>query len=87
MIELNSSVNENNTSDLLIIPNPSDGIFMIEGFKKGSFDLSVYNILGKLLYYDIKSNNEVDLTFLPDGIYFLQLDFNNKIITEKIIIK
>ena len=86
-IDINSAIDDNNNYDLIIIPNPSDGLIRIEGFTKGSFGLSVYNSLGKLIYSDIYSSNTVDLTFLNEGIYFLQFNLSDKIITEKIVIK
>ncbi len=86
-IDINSAITDNNISDLIINPNPSDGLIRIDGLTEIPFNLLVYNSLGKLILSDQYTSNIVDLTFLHKGIYFLQLNYNNKIITEKIIIK
>jgi predicted transcriptional regulator len=50
-------------------------------------ELVVFNILGKRLSSDkvTKLNPTIDISNLPQGLYFVQLKFNNKIKTIKII--
>jgi len=82
---LTSSVNENTTKGLRIFPNPSTGIFTIE--ETGSIE--IYNVIGEKIHFQklIPGKTEINLTGQPNGIYFVKLEMNNKIISEKLIIQ
>jgi len=75
----------------VIYPNPSKGLFNIV-FKKesSSIKFSVYDVTGKIVYskYAKKFSNkqELYLNNLSTGVYFLEIESNNKITTKKLII-
>lgn len=57
-----------------IYPNPSSGIFMLELQAKGTFHISVMNLLGdQILEKYITSNNRLDLKTSDAGIYLLKV--------------
>lgn len=88
--------NLNNTKPLLY-PNPSTGIFTIElqNANNELFHLNISNLLGQniynkaLLYYNNGSiQQQIDLSYLPKGIYIYKLYSNTEITgTGKILIQ
>jgi len=79
-----SNTNINNTR-FKIYPNPNNGKFIIISEEKSSIE--ILNLLGNIIY---KSNDihqkEIDLSFVENGIYIINVNSNNQLFTEKIII-
>lgn len=76
---------ENNLLDQIVIfPNPGKGIFHI-----GNAEVSVYNTFGELLFADSQVGNSrsIDLSFLPNGLYFFYLKIEGKTSVRKVIIR
>lgn len=77
LIPSTESIAENQTSKLLIYPNPTSGIFNIEceNTNLAVCRFRIYDEYGKLLISNnlIKENSTIDLSGQPDGIYFLHL--------------
>lgn len=72
---------------LSIYPNPNNGSFVIEGLSEGS-DLFISNALGQSVA-TIKTTSvkqELDLSTLPDGIYFIKATGSRASFTYKLII-
>jgi len=73
-----------------IFPNPTDGIVNIkitgQGLDKGT--VSVANTIGKHVYSaPINSAyQQVDLTSLPAGLYFISVNLEGKMYREKVLI-
>ena len=57
-------------SDITVSPNPTNGIFRIDGVKVAK--MQVYNALGQLVK-TVQSTNEIDLSALPEGVYLLRM--------------
>lgn len=80
------NINEYNlNSNILVYPNPFENSFKIEGVA-GSFNLTIYNCYGQLLYKDKNNSGNIQVDLIP-GVYFLtirQLQ-SNKSITTKLI--
>jgi plastocyanin len=83
-----------------IFPNPTTGKFMLQfngpDGKPGSWTnttphttIEMYNILGEkvadLSDLITSSSDEINMSSIPDGIYFIRMDDNNTIYTEKLI--
>ncbi|WP_299129581.1 aryl-sulfate sulfotransferase [uncultured Winogradskyella sp.] len=76
------SINDYKDIALRIYPNPSNGVFNITTHASIQ-SISVYNALGKEIYKT--TLNTIDLTQMPDGIYYLRITSNNQTISKKII--
>tara|TARA_B100000900_G_scaffold53214_1_gene39436 strand:- start:21135 stop:24950 length:3816 start_codon:yes stop_codon:yes gene_type:complete len=76
--------------NLQIYPNPSSGMITIIGSRITK--ISIYNTLGNQLHKVEKNNininsRNIDLSNLARGIYFIQIEQNNKILNSQIILK
>ena len=77
---------------ILISPNPSEGDFKITSsiFQTGNTDVLVFSIDGKVLLQTKEisrcKSSSLDLSFLQNGFYFLQLRNGDHFVKEKIVI-
>jgi hypothetical protein len=81
-------VNEVSASNSLIIyPNPSDGIFTIDGrsFNGKEYAVNIYNAVGELVV-ERKSSSTIDMSAYDSGIYYLVVVSEAGILNKKIAI-
>jgi plastocyanin len=94
-IIVNSIAGINDMTDggakIKIYPNPTSGKFTLqisEPFDPPS-GLEIFNILGEKVYdfqgLNSQNSNEIDLTSVPDGIYFIRINDRKKIYTAELI--
>lgn len=80
--------------DVLVYPNPSNGIYTIE--MKGvltnkNIIFNVYNVMGQIVYKDetkVHDNfisKQINLSNLTQGVYFINIIQDNKSLTAKVI--
>ena len=80
-----TGVIESTPTNLMVYPNPTDGIFRIEGVIAN--EVQVYNALGQLVK-TVRGTNEVDLSGLVDGVYLVRIaDAEGKVYTNKITVQ
>ena len=84
------SISEIN-NNFKIYPNPSNGIFTInsEQLTNNNEQLTITNITGKIIkkFTIHKSQITINLTNQPAGIYFIKIETETDIYTEKLIIQ
>ncbi len=82
-----ASISEKNqNSSIKLFPNPFNSELKIEVNENASYDLKITDLLGNLiLTKNLIGNSKLDLEFLNDGIYFLELKNGTEILVEKII--
>lgn len=87
-----SKVEYNNKLD--IVPNPSNGKFSVRFFDKYNVlqRITVTNMLGQTVYNEIVTNQAadsypVDISNMPEGVYSVQLHFDEGMISRKVVIK
>ena len=85
------SVDEFETNNFAVYPNPSKGIFNIKTKTQSTFDLNIYDVTGKriLQQQDVKTNNnshQIDISNYAIGVYFLNIINNKSKITKKLIL-
>ncbi|MCF8423077.1 MAG: T9SS type A sorting domain-containing protein [Bacteroidia bacterium] len=72
---------------ITIYPNPSKDIFNLKT-DKAITSIEVYNNIGILVSKpELKSNNQIDLSSLSKGLYFLKLFAGQQHCTEKVMIE
>lgn len=81
-----SRVAENVDSEMRAYPNPANEKLFIQNDRQDC-SLELININGTtVLRKQIKGNMELDITSFPAGMYILKLEYEDKIISRKIII-
>jgi hypothetical protein len=83
---------DNYITDVLIYPNPSNGVFnvILSNFVEDKIDVKVYSSLGQMVYQKNTIINELkllDLSDLPKGNYFISFSDGVKSIRKIISIK
>ncbi|MCT4638907.1 MAG: S8 family serine peptidase [Bacteroidales bacterium] len=82
---------ESKYDDLVIYPNPTNGIFNIQiNSNKKVNRIDIIDISGRLIYNtkNTDSNNiKIDLSGFNKGIYFVKVHINNNTITKQITVK
>jgi len=79
--------NKTTLSDISIYPNPSNGIFYIEGSSRYDSKYTIRNLNGKIILKgNFKLKTKFDLIQESKGIYLITIQRKNKIISRKIII-
>lgn len=82
------SVDENTLSNISISPNPSSGNVTLKSPISETAQISVYNILGKMVYNKSQSlNSQMDLNNLKSGIYMVKIATEGKQTTKRLIIE
>ncbi len=75
--------------DLLIYPNPTEATTTIEFPSAGKWDVEVYDLKGTLVYqrqFNYSLKQQIDITFLPSGIYTIHCtQANKKHFVQKIV--
>ena len=96
-IEPNTSITLNdNKKSLEYYPNPAIHEITINNLKDlfdKDLEIQIIDITGKIVYYkdfadhNIENNYRIDLTGIQDGLYFIEVNNKNNIITQKVYIK
>ncbi len=72
---------------VILSPNPSKGQVEISGINN-QFNVKVFSQSGQMLFSDLSSSKYLDLSFLANGLYFLEISSgNSKAIQELVILK
>lgn len=76
-------IDENETSSVIIFPNPSAGQFNFSGLEKGN-NIEVYDVLGNKVFNTIVSDEQqiIDISSKATGIYFYRI-FNKMEIVQQ----
>ncbi len=81
-----TAIEENNTDQLSIYPNPANGIFNIETGSGDKATIEVIDMLGQLVKsYETTGKSTLVLTGYPKGIYLVKMNINGKQVSKKII--
>jgi len=77
------------SSELVIFPNPSSGIFTVVYPEITS--IKIVSVQGKIVYEQAKPENsekiKIDLSNLDKGVYFIQIISDNEAITNKLVLE
>ena len=73
--------------DIVVYPNPSNGIFTISGLPQNSNEISIFDALGKMIYVDKTANNIVDISAFPTGIYYLAIKIEGNYAYKKLLVE
>jgi hypothetical protein len=82
-----TKLDENELSKVLVYPNPSNGVFNIQG--QGVRKVEVFNAFGQIIISEEISNDhlQIDLSRYADGYYMLRVVTDNGITNSQLIKK
>lgn len=70
--------------DFRILPNPTTGIYEVQGIREGTY--KIFNTAGQHLQSgDMKNNMQIDISDMPQGVYFMSVTVNHQNIVKRII--
>ncbi|WP_136480735.1 BNR-4 repeat-containing protein [Cognatitamlana onchidii] len=78
-------INDFNTQNTLVYPNPSNGVFYIKSNFQ-NLEYRLVNIQGQVIQSGMVSQNKVDFLNHTQGLYFLELSNENNKLVKKIVI-
>lgn len=77
--------------DIVVYPNPSNGMFHIKSLVTCIRDLEIYNVTGKKVYSSSRMNqqgsNEIDVPTLQKGVYLVRINDGERTYTKRIVVK
>ena len=80
-------IEENTFESLSIYPNPVNGILNIDGGNT-EFDYAMFNGMGQMvLKGNARGNEQVNVSHLNKGIYFLRLTNGTQVRVERIVVE
>ncbi len=75
------SLSKESLNNFIVYPNPTSGVVYIEG-NKSQDEYIVYSVIGEKIL-TAKNTNEIDLSHLPKGVYYLKIGNSTKKIVKK----
>jgi hypothetical protein len=78
--------------EFMILPNPSDGNFRLKAGTWDPIEVSITDAHGRLMIKREYSSAmgeagiQINASYLEDGLYLLRINFNNQVVTSKVII-
>ena len=74
-------------SDVTINPNPSNGHYTLKGSNITSID--VYNTIGEKVFQSAINStaSEIDLSNMPNGVYFMKIQVLQTFFTKKVVVE
>ena len=71
--------------DIIVYPNPFSETLQIES-ENPIDEIQVFDVFGKLVFQNAKPTNQLEVGFLPNGIYLLKLKAaNGEWVTQKVV--
>ena len=68
-----------------IYPNPTKGELRISNRELGIKDIQIFDVMGRRYSPPLEGPGEVNISYLPTGIYFVQIATEKGVVTKKIV--
>jgi hypothetical protein len=80
-----TGISEVTENDIIIYPNPSNGIFNIEGVSTSS-SLTIFNAFGEeMRSHDLIRKGIINLNTQPNGVYFVRIETSSGSFVKKLV--
>lgn len=67
-----------------IYPNPTSDFISVSGISN-EYSITIFDLNGRMIYQNTPSDNKVDISFLPKGIYFVKLISSKEFSIHKVL--
>jgi hypothetical protein len=74
---ISTGINSLSLSDIMIAPNPTNGIIRILNTANESYEVIIFNSLAQVVYSSSNNGNSIDLSELAEGVYTLIISDSN----------
>lgn len=75
-------------STLILYPNPSNGIFHLNGAALNIKTIQVFNHIGQTVFSSNEASNKLDLSYLNKGVYFIKVtDSKESVFKSQLVIE
>lgn len=78
---------KNNEPTFGLYPNPSAGEVLVEHYTEEAFEIRIYNALGSLIRRETSTEALHKISGLEKGMYFLQVNVEGNIQTQKLLVR
>jgi len=83
--EIFTSINDlENKNEISVYPNPANNLLFINRFIKNS-KMSIFDISGKIIINKKVTKNQIDISNFQNGIYIINIETENGIVTKKFV--
>ena len=77
---------EENTANINLYPNPTNGLLNIEG--QGTMHISIANLLGQTLQETTsEGSTTLDLSCYESGMYLIRIETENGVMVQKVNVR
>jgi hypothetical protein len=78
---------ENNSSAVIINPNPNNGVFSINS-KISNYVITIIDVTGREVFKQTSQNenSQINVSDLQNGVYYIQISNNKQQVTQKMLI-
>lgn len=83
-INAGAGIRENNPDLIKVYPNPAKEYIQIQS-NKAVQQNALINVFGQIVYRG--TSNYIDVSSLAAGVYFLKLEFEDQVLTKKIVVE
>lgn len=83
-INAGAAIRENNSGLIKVYPNPAKEYIQIQS-NKAVQQNALINVFGQIVYRG--TSNYIDVSSLAAGVYFLKLEFEDQVLTKKIVVE
>lgn len=83
---ISSAQNLGDEDDLILYPNPTDGLLNINFSESNNYQLTLFDLSGKILFNEKRNNaSTIDLSPFSKGIYFLKVENKVGVWVRKVV--
>ena len=68
-----------------IYPNPTTGELRIRNYELGIKDIQIFDVMGRRYSPPLEGPGEVNISYLPTGIYFVQIATEKGVVTKTVV--
>src|SRR5690606_12724987 len=85
---LNIGYEDSTGNQLLLYPNPTKDLVIIDNLPHGEIQMIVFDVNGKELVSKIANTQtaRIDTSNLPNGVYIVRLDYYGEIVHKKLVV-
>lgn len=88
LVALGVGLNEIKGEQLIIYPNPANSEIILKGISSlEDKEVEITNVIGEIIYSDRLGVNKIDVSRYPEGVYFISVKFQDKVLSKKFVIK